>query len=73
MMLKSYFPEKNSGGNKMGEGMFYSWQKKRRLLDGSGKQDKKLFPKFGINGAWNNIAREQEEAAIVENTFLSLL
>lgn len=43
--------------------------KEKKVLNGSGKQDKKLLPKCGSNGAWNNTAMEQAEAAILENIF----
>lgn len=69
MMFKSYFPERHSGGSKIWGGDVLWLAEEKKALSGSGKQDKKLLPKCGSNGAWNNIAMEQAEAAILENTF----
>lgn len=69
MMLKSYFPERHSGGIKIWGGDVLWLAKEKEALSGLGKQDKKLLPKCGSNDAWNNIAMEEAEAAMLENTF----
>lgn len=70
MMLKSYFSERHSAGSKiLGKGCSIGGKRKEGVKSGSGKQDKKLLPKCGSNGAWNNTAMEQAEAAILENIF----
>lgn len=68
-----YFPERHSGSNKIWGGGILWTAKGKNALCVSGKQDEKLLPKCGSNGAWNNTATQQADQPPLEHSFLFMV